>query len=398
YLIIKRGEADKTLFIVWSLVILALTLAMRRFAYHFAVNAALLTGYFSWLILQLAGFRESAAEPVETPKEMERKAKKKKGRKDSSRLTASRPKMTLGVIAVLFLVFYPNIGPFPGGFMRAVDVASRPQSAPSDAWCESLYWLRENTPDPFGDPDFYYEVYETPFHYPETAYGVVAWWDRGYWIIRMGHRLPNCDPGSSAARPAVARLFVAQDEASADKEMKRLGSKYVIIDRDLAVTTMEKSYTVSGKFWGLATYAGSSKEEFYDVYYLLQADQLVPVLFFYPEYYRSLAVRLYNFDGGKAFVQTATVISYEERTSREGEPYKQITDAKSFPSYEQAEAYVSSQESGNVRIGGTDPFMSPVPLEALEHYKLIYSSDDSIMQPEIGRVSLVKIFEYVRGP
>jgi oligosaccharyl transferase (archaeosortase A-associated) len=41
YSVIKRGEADKALFVVWSLVILAATLGQRRFAYYFAVNVAL---------------------------------------------------------------------------------------------------------------------------------------------------------------------------------------------------------------------------------------------------------------------------------------------------------------------------------------------------------------------
>ncbi|MEE9399836.1 MAG: STT3 domain-containing protein, partial [Dehalococcoidales bacterium] len=44
YLVIKRGEAEKTLLVVWSLVILAATLAMWRFGYYFTINVALLTG------------------------------------------------------------------------------------------------------------------------------------------------------------------------------------------------------------------------------------------------------------------------------------------------------------------------------------------------------------------
>ena len=57
YSVIKRGETDKTLFVIWSLVILAATLSMRRFAYYFVVNVALLAGYLSWLILEFSGFR-----------------------------------------------------------------------------------------------------------------------------------------------------------------------------------------------------------------------------------------------------------------------------------------------------------------------------------------------------
>jgi len=376
YFVIKRGEADRTLFVVWSLVALAVTLAMRRFALMFAVNAALLTGYLSWLILEFAGVKEAAAKPVEAPQKVKKKIKQRKSQKGGLRLTTGRANMALGIIVVFFLAFFPNIG-------KAADTASHPQFAPSDAWCESLYWLKDNTPDPFGSPDYYYELHEAPFQYPETAYGVVAWWDYGYWIIRTGHRLPNCDPGGGA-RARVGSFFTAQDEASAGELVSKLRSKYVIIDHESA----------TGKFYAIATYAGSSRENFYDIYYQQQDDKLVPVYLFYPEYYRSIAVRLYNFDGSRVTPQRSNVISYEEKVGPEGEPYKVITEAKSFSTYEGAEAYISSQESGNYRIVGADPFISPVPLEALEHYRLIYSSDSAIMQPNIGMISAVKIFEY----
>jgi len=45
--------------------------------------------------------------------------------------------------------------------------------------------------------------------------------------------------------------------------------------------------------------------------------------------------------------------------------YKEITNGWSFPTYEEAEAYVRDQTSGNYRIVGTSPFSSTVPLEEL---------------------------------
>jgi hypothetical protein len=120
------------------------------------------------------------------------------------------------------------------------------------------------------------------------------------------------------------------------------------------------------------------------------------VNFFYPSYYRSTVARLYNFDG-KAVVPTESiVISYETKVSGEGVRYNEITNARSFPSYEEAEAYVASQESGNYRVVGSSPFVTPVPLEELNHYELIYQSD---AQRTVAGKSLprVKIFEYL-GP
>ncbi|MCX6009111.1 MAG: oligosaccharyl transferase, archaeosortase A system-associated [Chloroflexi bacterium] len=382
YFIIKRGETDKTLFIIWSLVMLAATLAMRRFAYYFVVNVALLAAYLSWLILEFSGFRGVAAGPAEVLKETKKKARQK--RRGDPRPAASWVNRGLGVIVVFFLVLFPNIG-------RAINTASQPAFAPSDAWCESLSWLKDNTPDPFGNPDFYYELYEPPppgesYNYPQTAYGVTAWWDYGYWITRIGHRIPTANPGTG--HRGEAPLFAAQDEASANAILDGWGSKYVLVDNAIAMPM--------GKFHAVATLSGSSPEKFYDVYYQPQDGKLEPVILLYPEYYRSLVIRLYNFDGSQVIPKSSPVISYEEKVARDGQPYKEITSVKSFPSYDEAEAYVASQKSGNYRIVGADPFASPVPLQALEHYKLVYSSKGSKMMPSGGLISEVKIFEYTK--
>ena len=164
-----------------------------------------------------------------------------------------------------------------------------------------------------------------------------------------------------------------------------MGSSYIIIDYQ----------TATSKFYAVAMWAGSSLEEFFDVYYLPQEGKLMPVQLFYPEYYRSLSTRLYNFDGKAVTPQSSMVISYRERVNGEGKAYKQITSVEEFDSYEEAEAYVSSQKVANYKIVGTNPFITPVPLEALKHYKLIHSSDDLVMQPGVGMLPEIKIFEYV---
>ena len=384
YLVIKQGSAEKSLLVVWSLVILAAALGQRRFAYYLAVNVALLTGYLSWRILDLAGFKKLATKPVETPKRVERKkAELKKSRQGGFHITTRQLHMALAVTAVFFLAFFPNIGP-------AMTAAREARHAPSDAWCGSLSWLKENTPDPFGNPNFYYELHEPPppgesYNYPESAYGVMAWWDYGYWITRIAHRLPNTNPSQPReATTNVACFFLSQDEDSADEIIQKLDSSYVIIDYK----------TTTSKFWAIATWAGREEAEFSDVYYLPQEGKLIPL--FYPEYYRSLSSRLYNFDGKAVAPESSLVISYEERVSREGKTYKVITGSQSFPSYEAATIYVSSQQSANYRVVGTNAFISPVPLAALKHYRLVYSSDSYVMQSGVGIVPEVKIFEYIK--
>ena len=89
------------------------------------------------------------------------------------------------------------------------------------------------------------------------------------------------------------------------------------------------------------------------------------------------------------------VVSFEDAVDRAGTAYKRGTSARSFPSYEEAEAYLSDQDSGEYRIVSPDPMVSPVPLAALEHYRLVYSSEELTEHLERDLIPTVKIFEYV---
>ena len=424
YLMIKRGSADKSLLVVWSVVILAATLGQRRFAYYYAVNAALLAGYLSflgyyvirfiidklrgertdymsWQVLEVADFEGLTVQPVKPSTRVERKKAKRLETKKAKRLEREEARMGkrrearfhpnityisigLWVIVIFFLVFFPIIG-------QAEAVARGAIFAPSDAWCSSLTWLRENTPEPFGDPGHYYHLYEPPlpeepYKDPESAYGVTAWGDYGYWILRIGHRPVNRGPGPGGGM--IAQYFVSQDEESAEEMRQKLGTSYVIIDQSTTMT----------KFYAIAKWAGTDGSQFYDIYYMPQGGELIRVYLFYPEYYRSLVVRLYSFDGQAVIPQESMVISYEERVTQEGIPLKLVTDSQTFPTHEEAVAYISGQESGNYRIASGSPFVSPVPLEALKDYRLIHSSDEGVEIPDMGiTVPEVKIFEYV-GP
>jgi len=378
YLLVRRGEAHNTILVLWSVMMLAATLGERRFAYYFAINVALLTGYFSSLFLAWVDIRRLSthdAGPGKTTRTVGP--------------VTGRIACGVGMLIVLFVVFIPNTGLPPAWNGPTTGVIEEAKLlTPSDAWYSSLSWLRENTPDPFDDPDFYYRLYEAPlpgkvYDYPESAYGVMAWWDYGHWITRVARRLPNHGPGGNWS-VRVAQCFTAQEEAPANELIDRLDSRYVIIDYD----------TATRKFHAMATFAGRSPEEFRGIYYMEKDGKLLPVVFFYPEYFRSLSTRLYNFDGKAVVPDSATVISFEDAVDRAGTAYKRITSARSFPSYEEAEVYLSEQAIGTYRIVSPDPMVSPVPLAALEHYRLVYSSDELTEHLERDWIPTVKIFEY----
>ena len=437
----KSFERTITFLIIWSLVMLLAMLGQNRFAYYFAVNVALLTGYFCWRLLEWSwrsfrgalpesekgkgevaqGKRKGLRRPIQSyfntgyarvavwtmvnfivwgnrmgAKTNRADWKESRMRKEAkvpqvkgppglvkSYLNAGYVQMAGMALLVLFLAFVPNI-------VMAIEKGDI--AGPSEAWYSSLVWMRENTPDPFEDPDFYYELYDRPpagesYDYPESAYGVMNWWDYGHWITRIAHRIPSADPFQAGVQK-TAQFFIAQNESLADEIVAALGSKYVIIDYAMATNIFDV----------MPVWAGQSDLELAEWYIVITADEKRELkLFYYPEYYQSMNSRLYNFYGEAVVPHNSTlVISYEEKSTAMGSQYKEISGIQRFATYEEAQEYIEAQAAPNYRIVGEDPFNSPVPLEKLRHYQLVHQSDPEILiRKKVGPIPEVKIFEYL---
>lgn len=407
YRVIREGASDKTLLLVWSVVMLVATIGQHRFAYYFAVNAAILTGYLSWEILTFPIMARGAGEsrPEEAPASVPRKAKDKAKRaKQAKRRKEKAPQPALGtmlrrslkvryayivvaLIVIFFLVYYPNIG-------EAKNWVSA-DTGPGEDWHESLVWLGNstNTPEPFPDPNSYYERYVPPapgqaYEYPSSAYGVMSWWDYGYWITYIAHRIPNASPGGQRGAHDAGLFFTATDESSANEILDRLGSRYVIVDLDMAV----------GKYYAMAEWAGKPQDQFYDVYYEKGTDMYSPLVVYYPAFYQSMCIRLYVLRGKEWVPQETTVVSWRASNLVDSEgntiEAKVVTDKKSFSRYADALAFVETNPS--YTIVGTNRLLSPVPLEKLDHYTLVHSSPNPGVQWGDDTISRVLVFKY--GP
>jgi dolichyl-diphosphooligosaccharide--protein glycosyltransferase len=407
YTAFRERSAEKTLLLVWSLVMLIATLVQVRFSYYFAVNVALLSGYLcskipGWVSAGLGwiGFRERRIEGRRRPRAKESRTEPRVEPRwfGSKYLRPKYVSAAFGVIIVFFLAFYPNTGFYPLYFSRdytkahtTIKYAISP-GGPNGDWHDSLLWLRDNTPDPFQDPNFYYQLYQRPaagqaYDYPESAYGVMSWWDYGHWITRIAHRIPNANPFQGGA--AEAGLFLTcQNETEANRMLDELGSKYVIIDVEMA----------TGKFYAMVIFAGA--DPFFETYY--NETTYEPIEYYYPEYYHSMCSRLYNF-GGAAVDSTETlVISWEERWITDpgtGNRYqiKVVTGKTELAyglTYEEAKAYEAAHPGH--KVVGTSPWVSCIKLEALGHYELIYKSATAVVIWGDGTtLSYVEIFEYV---
>ncbi|HEY92594.1 MAG TPA: oligosaccharyl transferase, archaeosortase A system-associated [Dehalococcoidia bacterium] len=412
YLVIKEGAPDKMLLLTWSLLIFLAMFGQNRFAYYYAVNAALLTAYLSWITVGFVkakvipeSIREGWTRGKETlavEKKESKKSKKSKRRKVETKRTrkgtliAGHPisKYVFSIITILilfFLVFYPNIG-------MAINTANKAHQ-PDEGWHEVLTWMRENTPEPFEDADFFYEIYEKPaegeaYSYPDSAYGVMAWWDYGHWITYIAHRIPNSNPHQVAVREA-AQYFTAQDEESANKLLDDMGSRYVVIDFLTALHDLSPVTSSRGKFGPIAIWAGMKVSDFFGIYYYRSQSGVVePVVLYHPKYYQSMSTRLYVFEGKQVTPDNSTiVISYINRTNDRGNSYKEITSYQKFATYYEAVSFIESHGKNYVVVG-MDQFTSPIPLEKLEHYSLVHASPTTLTIASRDKTSTVKIFEY----
>ncbi len=376
YSSIRKGAPEHIFAATWMVLMMLLAFAMVRFQYYFVVCTAAATGY-------LAGWPIQAVASHTAPDDAAAQPKKPKRERARERRTATgRALITLYILLGAIVVLAP-------GTALAVSQAANPAFAPANGWMEALTWLRADSPEPFGSADYYYALYSKPepgkYMCPRDAYGVLAWWDYGYWITRVGRRVPFSNPATAAIN-GEAKFFLARDETAAEQFLKDINIRYVMVDYDIAYS--------EGKFAAMAVWAGHTYQDYYDVYLQQQGQSYVPTLVFYPDYYQTMVVRLYNFGGKEVIPTEVHVIGYENVTGKDDNQYKVITEVKKFSSYQEATQYLSGQEPGTHRIAGLNAYASPVPLEALNRYKPVYDSAETKKDGPVT-MPLVRIFQRV---
>jgi dolichyl-diphosphooligosaccharide--protein glycosyltransferase len=422
----KRGTAEKTALIIWSLIMAIATIGQRRFAYYLAVNIAVLAGYaamlgyyiitwliartggehsksLGWSVIDLNGMveKETAVETVSVPtnKKARRREQQLARKRELERRRVSVEStrsvtlvrdyfsISLSVIVIFMLLFSPlvvfadkahNYDDPP-----TIATANAAPYAPSSAWMKTMAWMKDNTPEPLGSADAYAAHYKADFVYPGSAYSVMSWWDYGYWITYIGHRIPVANPGQDqTAVPKVANFMLAQDEASAEEIAGASKTGYVVIDY----------LTTTSKFWAMATWSGKEQAEFFEVFWDPASKQ--SKLYIYPEYYQSMATRLYSFNGTAQAGTNTLVVEYVVRTN-EDSSYKEVVKENQFTTYQEAVTFLAGKEGGNFVIAGNDVLVSPVPLEALQHYRPVYETEEKVTVSSSAQTAEIKIFERV---
>jgi oligosaccharyl transferase (archaeosortase A-associated) len=379
------GRNAELLIVLWTLTMFALTIGQNRFAYYYAVNVAFLSGYLGSILLEKTRFLEAEDVVVRMARGSS------KGTLDQNLLLTN-----VAAVVILTLLF---VYPAMFGTVQGVSIGSFHSEyhvGPiGPDWYDSVAWLEGNTPDPGMD---IYTIYEKPptgekFPYPDSAYGVMSWWDYGHWIETIGHRIPNANPfqqgiGSiETGIPGSSPFFLAQNESEAEAVLAGLdenrsaysNTRYVITDVEMAM----------GKFHAIAAWSNIHP----GVYQFSYWQDGQPITLYTSDYFKSMVARLHFFDGSEADVQEAWTVALRQ-DSQGGisiEPQKRSSDYQ-----ELLDSVNESMTQGYAAalVVSQSPIMTSVPLEALGHYRLVHESASAVTS---NGQKYVKIFEHVPG-
>lgn len=284
YRIARKQKAEDMLFLVWSIVMLVAMYGQNRWAYYFAVNAALLVGYAGGFIceavLKWGGWDWQI---------------------DAKNIGISHIlSLAIAVLVVIFFAYPSAVATAIGENPISRDGGGEPSGGGYSEWLETLTWMRANTPDPGMD---YLAIYDQPkngtYPYPDSAYGVMSWWDYGHVITYWGHRIPNANPfqagigGGSSHVPGASTFLTAKTEDEASNVLYALGingkpgSRYVVSNAYMAYEIM----SVFG-IWN-EDYAPNEVYPYHTQVRTRDGMQTVPSI----RYYENMEAKLHIFDG-----------------------------------------------------------------------------------------------------
>lgn len=347
------------LLLIWSLATLALMIGQNRFSYYLAVGIALLNAFLIARLISLF-----------------------------SRRTI---RFLIGGAALVLLAI-PNVRP-------SLLVARSP-SGPEVDWYDALTWLRANSPEPFGDPSYYGAIYPAAGSPGARlpSYSVMSWWDYGYWITEIGRRVPVSNPTQTGAE-AAGLFFTSTGEVEATRLARQFHVRYVVTDNWMPFIQPRHFDVPLGKFGAMVLWAGKPLSRFFELcrYHDPQTGwRMVPV--YYPDYFRSLCVRLEVYDGrGVQPLPPFWVASFEAAGSPSTGKFRTISGFHRFDTLSAARLYIQyARATGeDSRLVSPNPLMSCVPLAPLSNYKLIYQSPHNFLHVRGAnfRAARVQIFE-----
>jgi dolichyl-phosphooligosaccharide-protein glycotransferase len=412
---IKEERPHEIFALVWSLVMLYSTWQHVRYEYYLAINIALLSAICvsfilerGWKDLQLlaTGISQSH-EPAEAKDtgnqdtQQDRKQKKttKKGGGVKKGAVAKKgagvPAPAYLMVGLIVIVIGLSILFVYSTLTISYENASGGAIRMNGDWRESLDWMGNNTPDTGVN---YFTIYDkSTFTYPESAYGVMSWWDYGHMITYIAKRIPNANPFQQGITGPMgsATFFMSTSEDDANKVLDNAKTRYIITDIEMD----------TGKFWAMATWYNASHATTPYQMTLLMPSQTDPtryesVLLNKESYYHTTISRLHNFDGSMTKPTTVYYVEYVD-PSVTGVSYPVMTNAVAMNETDAANQAI--QYNLKAPVGYHAAALSPslvFPVDmvpALRNYRLIHESPTNALNSKTTDVKYVKVFEYVKG-
>jgi dolichyl-diphosphooligosaccharide--protein glycosyltransferase len=282
----RRPKPQEVLVLIWSVFILLAIYGQNRFGYYYSINVSILSAYLGGLLLDKVKWNrleESFRTDVKSLQDIPEFFKS----------------IRIGHIFAILIIIVVLILP---AYSTAMLYTKNTGNEPNGPWTEATLWLNANTPDPGMD---YNAIYEAPkngelFQYPDTAYGVMSWWDYGHYIETFGHRMPNANPFQAGVggrrvsideenQPGAATFFTAPSEEEASKVLEAIdprpdkaGARYIMSDARMATDIFGAMPA-----WTLDT------EGYYQSYWTGNQYQEIPST----RYFNSMEAKLHIFDG-----------------------------------------------------------------------------------------------------
>ncbi|MEI8055169.1 MAG: oligosaccharyl transferase, archaeosortase A system-associated [bacterium] len=237
YRVHKNPHPAEVFLFIWTLIVIAATCAQLRFNYYLAISVACLSGLSIHFLFGLTSYSNPT-------------------RKFDMRL------QKFCFLFLFFFVVFLIINPILQ-FLIKDSIPCGPHI--TREWYNTLIWLKNHTPNPQGkiiDKNFDYTAgyYPVPkdlkayYNYPKNAYGIMSWWDSGHQITYIAKRIPNATPFQDGVvekdgKAGAAPFFTTTSEEQAIRNLEDVGSRYVIIDKDMATK----------KFMAIAVWSGDTQ-------------------------------------------------------------------------------------------------------------------------------------------
>ncbi len=430
YALIKKRESNAVFLVVWSVVMLLMTIQYQRFQYYFTVNIVMLAAICiadaltmreeklrQFFALAVSRFYPSQGVSKDTPKDKPSGSISKQNKKKEQKRPVRNPVNIIESLKDILLIIVIIITAAFVVTSLSQDIGyvlDTPGHTLSPDWIESLKWLGANSPDTGVD---YYQSYDAKgFFYPSQAYGILAFWDAGHWITVLSHRIPITNPFQNNLDGANggAAFFLSTNESKANPILEKLGGKYIVTNSDMAVDTFTNLVPWQSHSTDISPYI-----KWFVIPDTDDSSHLLKVHRYVNGYFQTMVVRFQIYDGSMTDPGSVQYTKYVIRqvpaageTAGDVNGYARvIIQERPTNSSQRTNDTPIIREGSNLQPQAYADLFSDKPYEpiervpALQHYRLIHESMNNATAavfPESAPATLpdikyVKIFEYVKG-